>query len=66
MRLIIVDLDANGDGVDFWKHARYRLKIDNQVLLHGSTAYDVLERIEQEMKARSYIVRSNLQGHDSS
>jgi hypothetical protein len=54
LRLIIIDLDPNGAGVDFWEHTSYRLKIDDEYVAANVSAYDVLERIEEEMKARAY------------
>jgi len=54
MRFTIIELDANGAGTDFWKDSSYRLKIGDQYIGANISAYDVLERIEQELKQRAY------------
>ena len=58
VKLTIVELDPNGDGVDFWKHASYRLKIDGEYVGANIPALEVLQLIEEEMVKRSYVSRS--------
>jgi hypothetical protein len=59
MKFTIIELNANGAGTDFWKHASYRLKIDDKYIGANISALEVLERIEDELKARAYRPPTN-------
>ena len=59
MKFTIIELDANGAGVDFWNHASYRLKVDDQYVGANMPALEVLERVEEEMKRRAYRPPTN-------
>lgn len=54
MKITVIELDANGAGVDFWKHASYRIKIDGEIKGTNIPAYDMFQIIEDEVIARSY------------
>lgn len=57
MKITIVELQGTGDGVDFWEHAFFKVKIDGEIKAHTTNIYNVLELIETALKEKSYSNR---------
>ena len=51
---IEIDLRPNAGGVDFLDHTRYRVKIDKVVKSLSADPLEVMELIEEEMRAKAY------------
>lgn len=54
---MIVELNTNGDGEDFWKHKSFRVLINGERLADRATALQALQIIEDAMKEQSYAFR---------